>query len=739
MPIGKQIYEILLKEIHPTIKYIFVTDDSFLADGLLGEEDFTVVYITRDGDEQYFTKEEFTEYMCRKGFAYARYYFYLPVFMNAATGRYMISCFKTNYIRYSENVWRVFKGKGKSIDFYKLHPEKLLPAAREFIHKLNGVNDDGIDESESDGEMNKLYEGTGYSSVNGRLCRFKDEDMIMIADFIPIPRGQIFRDDGVTRQTHFKIGAYKDGVYLRDVTVSAKDFPAMSWIKSNWGFSANIAPNNSAKAHLEYAISAAGDKCAERSTVYTHTGWRKIDGVWAFLHGKGAIGAGNVQVELDAGLERYCLPEKSGDYIKSYKRELDFLNVSVSRVTAPLLAFTYLTPLNEFMRQAGCEPNFILYLYGVSGAHKSTLAALALSHFGRFTYDTLPSNFRDTPNALEKKGSDLKDVLTVIDDYHPASGKNEASRLTDTVQQITRSYGDRGGRARLNTELKLQRAYIPRGNLIITGEDIPDITESGIARHFLLEIKPGEANRRLLSELQADSDALGLSMRGYIEWLRNKVDGLPASLRRQFEIYREESTEVRRHARLASDVAMLRIGYDYFVDYGVSLNAIDADAALNLKVGTGRLFMELADEQSERVCAEKPSEKFITALRELLATKQCTIQTLGAPQYDNLTKQQGFIGYEDETFYYLYAGTVYKYVYEFYSQQGVRFPVTEKTLWKRMEAEKLILTDERGGRVYRTKQKKIAGAVNPYLWLYKAALGKKDSFDAENIVAFKQG
>ena len=128
-------------------------------------------------------------------------------------------------------------------------------------------------------------------------------------------------------------------------------------------------------------------------------------------------------------------------------------------------------------------------------------------------------------------------------------------------------------------------------------------------------------------------------MRGYIEWLRDKAEGLPESLRRQFEIYREESVKSNRHARLASDVAMLRIGYDHFVDYGVSLSVIDADVALNLKADAGRLFMELANEQNHRVCAEKPSEKFITALRELLATKQCTIQSLGTPLYDNPSKQ----------------------------------------------------------------------------------------------------
>jgi len=152
------------------------------------------------------------------------------------------------------------------------------------------------------------------------------------------------------------------------------------------------------------------------------------------------------------------------------------------------------------------------------------------------------------------------------------------------------------------------------------------------------------------------------------------------------------------------------------------------DAAIK-KNTAYRLFMELADEQNQRVCAEKPSEKFVNALRELLATRQCMVQALKSAPCEPPSRQQGFIGYEDDSFYYLYAGMTYKYIYEFYSQQGINFPVTEKTLWKRLEMDGLILTDERGGRIYRTKQKKINGTNNAYLWLYKTAIAKNDEAD----------
>ena len=45
--------------------------------------------------------------------------------------------------------------------------------------------------------------------------------------------------------------------------------------------------------------------------LYTHTGWRKVDGNWLYLHAGGAIGAAGalsgVNVRLPSGLSRYEL------------------------------------------------------------------------------------------------------------------------------------------------------------------------------------------------------------------------------------------------------------------------------------------------------------------------------------------------------------------------------------------------------------------------------------------------
>jgi len=148
--------------------------------------------------------------------------------------------------------------------------------------------------------------------------------------------------------------------------------------------------------------------------------------------------------------------------------------------------------LNEFFRQAGYEPLYLLFLVGRTQTRKSTLAALMLSFFGEFSASTLPCSFKDTANAIEKKGYILKDTLNVVDDYHPAMTSKERQTMDTIMQALSRGYGDRKGRDRMNPDISLRESSAPRGNVIITGEDIPDIGQSGIARNFIIELMPDD-------------------------------------------------------------------------------------------------------------------------------------------------------------------------------------------------------------------------------------------------------
>ena len=69
-----------------------------------------------------------------------------------------------------------------------------------------------------------------------------------------------------------------------------------------------------------------------------------------------------MNVILKGKLQHYCGEQgfTPDDLIDAY--DLFEKPPAPSRVIHPLIAFAFLTPLNEFLRQAGCMPKFVLFL-----------------------------------------------------------------------------------------------------------------------------------------------------------------------------------------------------------------------------------------------------------------------------------------------------------------------------------------------------------------------------------------
>ncbi len=579
-------------------------------------------------------------------------------------------------------------------------------------------------ETESDKELNRVFEGTSYIVRNGCLIRVAGKgdrkEYKTLTNFVPIPVEELTRDDGMNIEKFFTIyGKTSSGMELREVTIPAERFNAMNWLSAAWGFAANCLPGTTTKDYLRHAIVEAGGRHAKRRDVYCHTGWRMVRDKWVFLYSGGAVGDANISVELEGSLYRYKLPDAVPDYKEAARTSLELLNIAPKEIMIPLLAYAYLTPLNEFFRKAGIEPAFVVFLLGMTGAMKSTIAALILSHFGEFNGKSLPASFKDTPNALEKYGFLLKDMLTVIDDYHPTSTRIESQKMEQTAQSITRAYGDRTARTRMNSDTNLKLSYIPRGNMIMTGEDTPNIGQSGNARHLILELKRGDVNKDLLTSVQEKSSYLSLSMRGYIEWLTPRIDELPGYLKKQFVELRKKAQNDQQHARMPETVAWLQTGFIVMLNYFSDTGVISQTQVKNMLHDSWELFKGLASRQNTRLEEDKPTRKFIDALRDLLDTSKChtiPINNSGV----NATKMTGFIGYEDDEFLYLHSDTAYNEVFEFYKNRGENFPITKGMLIKQLSFEKMILVDNASER--REKVKKIGGKSIRLLWMYKNTL-----------------
>lgn len=469
--------------------------------------------------------------------------------------------------------------------------------------------------------VNLALEDTGYSFSSSGLWLNTGDGARPLSNFVPIPQEWIMKDNGKSQDVYVKAYGCSTSKELSEVTLTLAEFERMNWPSAKWGVDAIREVRANVPGHILHVAQNLGKAFAQSTTVYTHIGWRRIDDSWCYLHSGGAIGSRRAQVELAQDVVGYALPDHTESYQEAVKASLRLRDVTPLEISVPLLALVYLSPLNEFFRQAGCEPAFVTMLTGPTGTMKSTLAALVLNHFGYFTAKSLPGNFKDTKNALEIKGFVLKDTLMVVDDFYPSAQRSEYARMASTLQGLLRSYGDRSGRGRMTTDIKLREVYVPRGNLLVTGEDVPNLEQSGQARQLLLEINPGNVDKERLSSLQNDSYLLGQAMRGYIEWLIPQADSLKDVLLEKFTDYRQQIQV--GHPRMAEVVAWLKIGYEMFLDYAISCDVIpDGDRQSALDEASD-IFKEIANRQAAAMENDTPVSQFLSALNEMLASGQC--------------------------------------------------------------------------------------------------------------------
>jgi hypothetical protein len=113
-----------------------------------------------------------------------------------------------------------------------------------------------------------------------------------------------------------------------------------------------------------------------------------------------------------------------------------------------LLSCAFLAPLSQAL-----NVDFMLWLEAPSQSQKSSIAAVALAHFGAAIDRTcLTANWTATANSLEGTLFTLADCLAVIDDYAPQPSSAEQSKLDAIAARLVRGVGNRQGRARLNSD-----------------------------------------------------------------------------------------------------------------------------------------------------------------------------------------------------------------------------------------------------------------------------------------------
>ena len=571
-------------------------------------------------------------------------------------------------------------------------------------------------------QAERLYGAVkGYGVANGAISTVNGNETKALCDFTVIPRTELIRDDGVNTSLNFVLDGWNaSGKKLGRVVIRANELDGMNWVTEKWGMDACVAPGSTTKGKVAWAIKKVGQVTAQRVVEYTHTGWRKIGGKYCFLYHGGAIGLDGITVDMGDALKTYRLDGGGAeDFWKIPVEEaaltsLALRGVMKEEIGTALLGTMFLAPLREFMGQTDVAPAFALFLYGESGTHKTTAAALAMSHFGNFHAKNPPASFSDTSNQIRKKAFLVKDMPLLVDDYHPVTSVQEKRQMAATAQALSRAFGDGVDRGRLNADSTIKANTPPRSVAIITGEDLPAIGASGLARYFILDIdKEDIPVGKVLTEMQemARKGYLQRAMRGYILWLLKQADGMPERLHSLFLQYREDihKDSAGQHDRAPETVACILIGYALMLNYFRDLGLFDTETAGKMLTHARARLLDTSRKQARDMESEKPTRIFLDSLAELLSSKQAALKDLTMEDAKDPPPTERMIGYMDADYYYLLPNVAFGAVQKLCREQGQEFPVSLKALYKHLRTDGILglQREESPVRVKRIGQKTV--------------------------------
>jgi hypothetical protein len=553
---------------------------------------------------------------------------------------------------------------------------------------------------------------------------------VQLTNYQAVITTNIRLDDGVETKREFEIKSELMGRESR-FTVSAPEFASMDWPIERMGSAAITFPGQ--KDYARTAIQSLSLTAVERC-IYTHTGWRNLDGYWVYLHGAGAIGAAgavpDIEVRLSGGLSRYELhpPTTAATLNKAVRASLRLVELGPSSVSFPLLAATIRAILGG--------ADFALHLVGDTGTFKSELAALHQQHFG-LGMDRLhlPGAWSSTGNALEAMAFHAKDTLFVIDDFAPQGSSGDVARYHMAADRVFRGAGNLAGRGRLDSTAKLREIKPPRALILSTGEEIPR-GQSVRARLFILELSKGTITSSELAECQRDARA-GLyvdAMGGFLQWFAGHHDEARAMFGAKVVEHRAKALFGTAHARTPEIVANLQAAFELYVKFSVSCGALDVAKADQLCARCWDALCDTGAAQVKHQGETEPTARFLTLLRSLLSSGRAHLAARngGEPPFPaccgwrrdnsgNWLSLSDCIGWVDDQNIYVDPTAAYRAGQAASRDAGEILVVSEQTLKKRLQEKGLLASVDRARETI-TVRRNIAGTSKNVLHFLRATI-----------------
>ncbi len=557
----------------------------------------------------------------------------------------------------------------------------------------------------------------GYCVVEGRICRkVKDVDGSLHISPLCNFEARIVRDclsdDGeMQHRTLTLSGQLADGSPLPAVRIPAEQYNRMEWVLESWGIRPliNVVPN--AHEHLRYAIQELSADVVP-DIEYAHLGWREIDGQHVYLSNSGAVGHDGIRARLPVDLQAYALPAApAANPAEAVASSLRFWDAGDLGVTVPLWALMYLAPLTGWLK-----PGFTLWIYGTTGTMKSTLTALAMCHYGSFSYDLPSTSWNSTEFALRRLAFLAKDAPLWIDDYTLQPTVSGRLVQQKTVSNLLRDWGNRSTRSAGQADGTLRAGNYARGLVVTTAEVLPgevSIRARLVTVHMHPNMVTGGAGSALTRAQTADAPRYPAATAAYLLWLAEGWATLDDRLQTLLaENLHNARARLTHHQRTAMNTAMLCTGLEMGLRFALASGVIDQEG-FEGRLAAGRdVLLANAEQQDADINLEFDSvAMYFSALENMLTQGTCHLRSRQHPDAETMVRPQNraansaLLGWYDEACWYLLPEIAFQVVYQFYRLSGVAFPDTELGVKTKLQERGLIVKANGTRNTYRIRIK----------------------------------
>lgn len=528
-----------------------------------------------------------------------------------------------------------------------------------------------------------------------------------LANFTAEIEAVVVADDGVETRRFYLLRGRVGGQELPPLRVAADKFATMAW-SAEWTPPAILHSGHTTRDRVREAILLASLDAPTRR-VFTHSGWREIDGRWLFLHAGGALGAGGpvdgITVELPAELARYRVanPPEPATLREAVRVVWDTLPQVAPGAYGPLFGAIATAPLATLI-----DTDAAVWCVGETGLFKTSVVSVLINCYGQFPPTSAPASFESTANYLEKVTFLAKDLPLLVDDVRPPQTAAEAAEWRRKVERLVRAVGNRTGRGRMTGDTSLLHGTPPRAFVIVTGEDDP-AGSSTVGRTLLVRFAPGTVDPAALATWQRDPAPLQLAGAGYLQFLARLLDQRgPDAFARLRDRQAVPPLPPGHHPRLPQTLRCLLSGWTLFAQFAVQCGAVTNDEAEERLTAVAAQLVQCAAETARVVRSERPSHRFVHALGDLFATRRIHVESRdGAAPPD--AEALGWVRGEDGTLYprgervgwaddvglYLIPSAAHAQVRKLLHERGETFAVSSRALLDALARDRYLLPSNR--------------------------------------------